>query len=357
VSQPISPSEAVAHDATTFRPLYWADDALQLLDQRLLPGEERWLRLDSLAGVVAAIADMQVRGAPAIGLAAAYGVVLAAREAWAERGAGWREAVAPGLERLRAARPTAVNLMWAIDRMQARFPAGGEDPTERLLQEAQAMHAADIAANEAMGEHGAGLIAPGSGVITHCNTGALATGGHGTALGVVRSAWQQGRLARIYATETRPWLQGARLTTWELVREGIAVELLADGAAAWRMASGGVDWVVVGADRVVANGDVANKIGTYALALAARAHGLRTMVVAPWSTVDLDTPSGDQIAIEQRAGAELLEFSGRPTAAPGAGAWNPVFDVTPARLVDCFVCERGVVEQPDEAGLRALAGD
>ncbi len=346
-------SPAPLRQAAGFRPLYWADDALQLLDQRLLPGEERWLRIDSAEGVVRAIADMQVRGAPAIGLAAAYGLALAVREARAT-GGQWREQVAAVAARLRAARPTAVNLMWAVDRLMALLPGLDDDPAAAVLAEALAMHEADVAANLAMATHGAALLAPGSGVITHCNAGALATGGHGTALGVIRTAHAEGRLARVWADETRPWLQGARLTAWELLRDGIAVDLLADGAAAWRMHQGGVDWVIVGADRVAANGDVANKIGTYALALAARAHGVRVMVAAPLSTVDLETPGGADITIEERDPVELLALAGTPVAAAGAGAWNPVFDVTPAALVDCFVCERGVVHRPDTAGIAAL---
>jgi methylthioribose-1-phosphate isomerase len=226
-----------------------------------------------------------------------------------------------------------------------------------LLAAARAIHEADIAANHRMGELGAALIAGPTDVITHCNTGGLATGGHGTALGVVRSAWAQGRIGRVFADETRPWLQGARLTAWELVRDGIPVSLMADGAAAARMAAGGIGWVIVGADRIAANGDVANKIGTYALAVAARHHGVKFMVAAPTSTIDLAVADGAAIPIEERAAEEILSCAGQAVGAPGASAWNPVFDVTPAALVDAIVTERGVVEAPDRERLARLMAD
>jgi methylthioribose-1-phosphate isomerase len=222
-----------------------------------------------------------------------------------------------------------------------------------LLAEALRLHRADRGDNQRMGAHGAALIEGPTGVITHCNTGGLATGGWGTALGVIRSAHAEGRITRVYADETRPWLQGARLTAWELVRDGIPVDLIVDGAAASRMAAGGISWAIVGADRIAANGDVANKIGTYSLAVAARHHGVRFMVAAPTSTIDPDTPDGAAIPIEQRLADEVLGCAGQTVAPAGAGAWNPVFDVTPAALIDAIVTEHGVIERPDAAGIAA----
>jgi methylthioribose-1-phosphate isomerase len=294
--------------------------------------------------VAAAITAMVVRGAPAIGVAAAYGAVLACD------GAATPAVLAERLARLRAARPTAVNLAWALDRMAAACARG----RAAALAEAQAIHAEDVSANRTMAGLGAALLAPGSRVLTHCNTGALATAGVGTALGVIRRAWAEGRLAGVHATETRPWLQGARLTAWELLRDGIPVTLIGDGAAAALMRRHGVDWLIVGADRVAANGDVANKIGTYGLAVQARYHGARVMVVAPLSTLDPQLPDGDAIRIEERDADEVLCFGGVRVAAAGAGAWNPVFDVTPAALVDVLVTERGVVERPDVGSIAGL---
>jgi methylthioribose-1-phosphate isomerase len=332
-----------AHDS--IRAVQWRGDHLKLLDQRRLPAEEAWLHCRNADEVTSAIQRLAVRGAPAIGIAAAWGVVLAAH-----RGSK----LAPVIALLRAARPTAVNLNWALDRMQARIDAGAD--VEALEREAQAIQDEDLAANRRMGELGAALIEPGSGVLTHCNTGSLATAGYGTALGVIRAGVAQGRIARVYAGETRPWLQGARLTMWELVRDGIPAQLIADSAAAHLMKSGMVQWVVIGADRIAANGDTANKIGSYQLAIAARHHGVKFMVVAPSSTVDLATAHGDAIEIEARHADELLSFGGARTVVEGADAWNPVFDVTPAALIDVIVSERGVVERPDAAKMRATFG-
>ncbi len=325
--------------------LLWTGDRLRLLDQRLLPQQEAWLDCRSAAEVAAAIHDMAVRGAPAIGVAAAYGLAL---DAQAGRSFDAAEQV------LAQSRPTAVNLRWALARMRG-VQAGGAD-APRLVAEAELIHAEDLAQNLAMGRAGAALIEPGSRVITHCNTGALATGGWGTALGVIRSAHAAGNIAQVYNTETRPWLQGARLTAWELLREGIPSKLIADGAAAHLMTRETIAWVIVGADRIAANGDTANKIGTYSLAVAARRHGVRFMVVAPSGTFDLDCPSGDEIPIEERVPSELTEFRGAPIAPLGMDAWNPVFDVTPATLIDAIVCERGVIQNPDEAKIRQLLG-
>lgn len=340
--------------ATSINPVRWERDGLVLLDQRALPAHEIFVRCEDYAAVVDAIATMVVRGAPAIGIAGAFGVVLAARTAYAQAPTHWLESLTPGLQALREARPTAVNLAWAVDRMTrvARSLAG--DPVPALLAEAQRIFDEDLAANRRMGELGAVFIEAGSRVMTHCNAGALATAGYGTALGVIRSAHAAQRIQEVFATETRPWLQGARLTAWELHREGIPVRVITDGSAAHVMREQRVAWVIVGADRVAANGDVANKIGTYALAIAARFHGARFMVVAPSSTIDLKTPSGREIPIESRAADEVLQIAGIRCAAAGVEALNPVFDVTPASLVDVLVTELGVLERPSRDGLADL---
>jgi methylthioribose-1-phosphate isomerase len=311
-------------------------ERLQLLDQRLLPAREAWLEMTGPDEAARAIADLVVRGAPAIGITAAYAAVLAARRCKGDE-AAWQAA----LDRLERARPTAVNLSWAVARMRdCAKRSGGPDP-ERLFSEAREIHRQDIEANRAMAEAGAAQIEPGSGVLTHCNTGALATGGIGTALGVIAEGWRQGRIGRVFADETRPWLQGSRLTAWELSQLGVPFRVIIEGAAASLMASGQVAWVITGADRIAANGDVANKIGTYMLAVLARHHGLRFMVVAPSSTVDPQLESGRGIDIEERSPAEIWRAAGLESEPPGFAAWNPVFDVTPAELVDCIVTEAG----------------
>lgn len=335
-------ADASNHD--TVRAVQWRDDHLCLLDQRRLPAAEVWLECNSADEVATAITDLVVRGAPAIGIAAAWAVVLAAQQGID---------MSASLTCLRAARPTAVNLMWALDRMREGVDAG--DGVTALQARAQAIQDDDLAANRRMGELGAALIAQGSGVLTHCNTGSLATAGYGTALGVIRSGVAQGRITQVFAGETRPWLQGARLTLWELARDNIDATLIADSAAAHLMATGAVQWVIIGADRITANGDVVNKIGSYQLAIAARHHGVRFMVVAPWSTVDLATASGADVAIELRDPQELLAYASTRVTVAGAQAWNPVFDVTPADLVDVIVTERGVIERPDVEELRRLA--
>ncbi|EIT68438.1 MULTISPECIES: S-methyl-5-thioribose-1-phosphate isomerase [Hydrocarboniphaga] len=331
--------------ATGIRPIIWADDHLKLIDQRVLPNEERWVDCRSAAEVADAIHGMAVRGAPAIGIAAAYGLVL---DALAGRDYEAADRV------LMESRPTAVNLRWALLRMRELKSQGAD--AKALLAEAIRIHEEDLAQNLAMGEAGAALLPPNAVVITHCNTGALATGGHGTALGVIRSAWARGRLSQVYNGETRPWLQGARLTAWELLYEKIPARLIADGAAAHLMQREKIDWVIVGADRIAVNGDTANKIGTYALAVAARHHGVKFMVVAPSGTFDLNCPNGAAIPIEERPPNELTEFRGSRIAPEAMQAWNPVFDVTPASLIDAIVCERGVIEQPTEQKIRALLG-
>ncbi|HYN79063.1 MAG TPA: S-methyl-5-thioribose-1-phosphate isomerase, partial [Lamprocystis sp. (in: g-proteobacteria)] len=316
-----------------------------------------FLAYDEAPAVAEAIRAMVVRGAPAIGVAAAYAVVLAARAAYRSTGAGWKEAIRPDLARLAEARPTAVNLAWAVRRMVGLIGRlNGADPEPALLAEALAIHEEDRAANRRMGDLGAELIQGPTSIITHCNAGAIATGGYGTALGVVRSAWAAGKISRVYADETRPWMQGARLTAWELMHSGIPVTLQADGAAASLMAVGGIGWVIVGSDRIAANGDVANKIGTYGLAVLARYHGIKVMVVAPTSTVDMDLASGAEIPIEERDPEELLSCGGRRLGPAGCAARNPVFDVTPAALVDAIVTERGVVLAPNLEKMRRLMG-
>ena len=337
----------------TVRALQWCEDRLKVLDQCKLPGTIEYQTCDSAAAVAAAIASMQVRGAPAIGIAAAYGVVLAARRRYREHAEGWKQAIEADLIQLAESRPTAVNLFWALERMRREIQKIEGDPAAALLEVALTIHEQDVAANRRMGELGADLLEGAAGVLTHCNTGSLATGGYGTALGVIRSAYWRG-VKTIFATETRPWLQGARLTAWELSQDRIPATLIADSAAAYLMKSGHVQWVVVGADRIAANGDTANKIGTYALAVAARQHGVRFMVVAPTSTIDWQTASGNGIAIEERDPRELLNehFIHADSLIK---AWNPVFDVTPAGLIDAIVTENGVVRNPSEEAMRALS--
>jgi len=341
-----------AHD--TIRAVRWNSDRLELIDQRILPATEEYLAYQSADEVARAIKDMVVRGAPAIGVTAAFGVVLAARAAYARAPANWKALLQPDMQALAASRPTAVNLFWALERMQRYIEAIEGDPVPALLAEAQRIQDEDIAANYAMGELGASLMdAPGA-VITHCNTGSLATGGYGTALGVIRSAYAQGKVSQVYADETRPWLQGSRLTAWELVRDNIPVKLLADGAAAHLMKQGGVTWAVVGSDRITADGSAANKIGTYSLAVNAKYHGVKFMVVAPTSTVDMSIDDGRKIPIEERDPEELLSVQGKRIAAQGAGAWNPVFDVTPPELIDAIVTERGIVRNPTPEKMLAM---
>jgi methylthioribose-1-phosphate isomerase len=323
-----------------------ARDLVRLLDQRRLPAEEAWLELAGSDEVARAIRDLVVRGAPAIGVAAAYALAAEAR-----RGAGVTQ-LREAAERLMRARPTAVNLAWAVRRMLRRVGLGAEE----LLAEAHAIRDEDEAACRRIGALGAPLLPPSARVLTHCNAGALATAGYGTALGVVRAAVEAGNPVTVFADETRPFLQGARLTAWELHRDGIPVTILTDGMAGWLMAKGEIACVVVGADRIAANGDVANKIGTYSLAVLAGHHNLPFYVAAPWSTVDLETPDGAAIPIEERGGDEVLTLAGQRIAPAGVPARYPAFDVTPAALVSAIVTERGVVRRPFDAGLRALGG-
>ncbi len=346
----------VAAMSDTVQAIRWENNHLVLLDQRILPRDIRYLSLDTCQETTQAIKDMVVRGAPAIGISAAYGIVLAARQRWRESPATWRQNLQQDLEELAASRPTAVNLFWAIDKMRRiieKLPVG-QNPEKALLEAAQQIHRDDIEANKTMGELGAALINQPCAVLTHCNAGALATGGYGTALGVIRSASAAGNVQHVFADETRPWLQGARLTAWEMVQENIPVTLLCEGASAWLMRQKKVAWVIVGADRIAANGDVANKIGTYNLAVNARHHGVKMMVVAPTTTIDMEIADGSAIPIEQRSQDEVLNVNGQPMAATGADAWNPAFDVTPAALIDAIVTERGVIFQPDSVKMAAV---
>ncbi|MBW7472387.1 S-methyl-5-thioribose-1-phosphate isomerase [Marinobacter sp. M216] len=335
----------------------WHGHALELLDQRLLPVDEHWITLEGASSVAQCIRDMVVRGAPAIGISAAYGVALAARHAG---GGDWKAEIKQAIRELAASRPTAVNLFWALQRMEQVFHEchSLDEAVGRLASEAVRIHEEDLAANLAMADHALGVIRPDKpiSVLTHCNTGALATGGYGTALGVIRRLHEENMLQTVYADETRPWLQGSRLTAWELAQEGIPVTLNADGAAAAILADGHVRWVVVGADRITANGDVANKIGTYSLAVLARHHKVGFMVVAPSSTVDMSLASGQDIPIEEREGTEIREIRGVPLAPAGVKVFNPVFDVTPASLIDAIVTEKGVVHNPNITGMRELFG-
>ena len=350
----------VSKEYDSIKPIIWKNEHLELLDQRVLPEQFTYITLNDIGSVAHAITDMVVRGAPAIGITAAYGIVIAARKRFAENPQTWKETIEDDLQLLSQSRPTAVNLFWAIDMMREVIKGlSVADPVPTLLAIAQQVHKDDIAANVKMGQLGARLIEDKCAVLTHCNAGALATGGYGTALGVIRSAFTENKISRVYADETRPWLQGARLTAWEMVQEDIPVSLLVEGAAAHiiktsQTSDDPIRWIIVGSDRIASNGDVANKIGTYALAVLARHHGIKFMVAAPTTTIDMNISSGDEIPIEERAASEVLGFRDINVAAPGAEARNPAFDVTPAELVDAIVTEKGVVLKPDSEKIRAL---
>ncbi|MEW6523574.1 MAG: S-methyl-5-thioribose-1-phosphate isomerase [Bacillota bacterium] len=327
------------------------DDRVLLLDQRRLPSGVEFLECTSYQEVAWAIRNMVVRGAPAIGIAAAYGMVLAAQAAGEE---SFWEALETAAAELKATRPTAVNLFWAVNRMlrKARDAGSPQAALPALKDEAARIAGEDLAMNLAIGEHGYPLVPDGARVLTHCNAGALATGGFGTALGVIRRAVERGRRVHVYADETRPLLQGARLTAWELMQDQIPVTLVTDGMAGHLMQAGRVDLVLVGADRIAANGDVANKIGTYGLAVLAWAHGVPFYVAAPASTIDLSLPHGSQIIIEERDPSEVA-FLGNTSLAPeGVRVYNPAFDVTPARYVTALITDRGVLRPPLEHSLK-----
>ena len=328
-------------------PLWWADGALVLLDQTALPHAMRRHRCGRWEDVADAIRTLVVRGAPAIGLAAAYGMVLAARAASDLGDADRRRAVRAAAAGLRSTRPTAVNLGWALDRLLAIVDVPGDrDLADALLEAAEALARADAETNRGIGRHGAGLLPRGARVLTYCNTGMLATGGYGTAFGVLRCAHEGGIGIHVFACETRPVLQGARLSAWELLRCGIPCTLITDNAAGALMRRGEIDAVLVGADRIARNGDVANKVGTYTLAVLAHAHALPFYVAAPTSTVDLGTPDGDAIPIEERAPGEVTSIAGVRIAPEGIAVRNPAFDVTPHRFVTAIVTEAGVIRPP-----------
>ncbi len=343
-------------------PVTFGDNGVALLDQRLLPHQETWIELDSPEAVATAITDMVVRGAPAIGVAAGFGMALAARAARGLDEQGFRARLDGAAATLTAARPTAVNLAWAVERVRDAVHRAFEDgasvaeAADRAEREAIAIKEEDIAGNRAMGRHGSMLVPDGARVLTHCNAGALATGGYGTALGVVRAAVEEGKKVSVIADETRPYLQGSRLTAWELQKDGIPVTVIADNMAGSLLARGEVDLVVVGADRIARNGDVANKIGTYPLAVLARRHGVPFYVAAPLSTFDAACPSGDAIPIEERSADEVTHLGGIRLVPEGVSARHPAFDVTPAAFVTAIVTEAGIVRPPFASGIARLLG-
>lgn len=334
----------------------WRDGRLELIDQRLLPAQFEYVSCTSAAEVAEAIRGMAVRGAPAIGCAAAFGVALEAQREQHRASAQFTEAMETAFRTLAASRPTAVNLFWALKRMRSVLAQAADPKTaaRHLAEAALALFHADLETNRAIGRAGAALVPDGARVLTHCNTGALATSGHGTALGVVRSARDAGKRISVVASETRPYLQGARLTAWELTQEGIPVTLITDSAAGHLMSRGKVDLVIVGADRIAANGDVANKIGTYTLAVLAERHRLPFYVAAPLSSVDTAVADGACIPIEERGAAEVTGYAGVRWAPEGVAVANPAFDITPAGLVSALFTEKGVIERPDAGKIRGL---
>jgi len=340
--------------------LEWTDDGVRFIDQTKLPTEEIYVTCKTYYEVADAIKTMIVRGAPAIGVAAGMGIALGVRHSKAQTADELRRDFDHICQVIGATRPTAVNLFWAIRRMQEKFASLQGQPIDHikleLISEAQRMHVEDIAANKAMGKHGAVLLPSAGGVLTHCNAGALATAGYGTALGVIRAAVESGKKLHMFVDETRPFLQGSRLTAWELMKDNIPTTLISDNMAGAMMRQGKINAVVVGADRIAANGDVANKIGTYTVAVLAREHGIPFYVAAPISTVDLATADGSQIPIEQRASAEVTHLAGKQIAPDGVGVENPAFDVTPNKYVTAIITERGVARPPYRESLRALVG-
>ena len=340
------------------RPIQWDNGVLKLLDQTRLPVERVTVELRDYRGAVSAIRDMQVRGAPAIGVTAAYAVVMAASELTEEDREGFLSALREAGEIINGARPTAVNLQWAVRRMLAVAEAEPDLTAvkHRLLAEARRIQEEDEEINRRMGDFGKSLMPDGGSVLTHCNTGALATSAFGTALGVIRAGWESGLRFKVFNTETRPFLQGARLTAWEFQQLGIPATLIVDSAAGLLMQQGEISCVITGADRIAANGDTANKIGTYSLAVLAKENGIPFYVAAPTSTVDMSLSSGEEIEIEQRTGAEVTHFQGSPTAPIGVEALNPAFDVTPNRYINAIVTENAVVASPIHGKLETGSG-
>jgi methylthioribose-1-phosphate isomerase len=352
------PVAGAALHGQSFDTLRWVGNRLEMIDQRLLPARVEYRSYDAAAGVAEGIRSMVVRGAPAIGCAAAYGIALAAQQLQGASQSDFAIGMNAAFAQLATSRPTAVNLFWALQRMRGVWEGVSQQDVgaaaRRLLEEAHEILAQDIRINQAMGVHGAALLADGARVLTHCNAGALATAGHGTALGVIRSAVASGKRISVLADETRPFLQGARLTAWELLQDGIPVTLITDNMAGHLMATDQVDAVVVGTDRVAANGDVANKIGTYMVAVLAHRHGIPFYVACPLSTIDLKTEDGSKIPIEERSAAEVLGYGSNQWAAAGVSVRNPAFDVTPAELVTALITERGIVRQPNRARIAKL---
>ncbi|HEY7817824.1 MAG TPA: S-methyl-5-thioribose-1-phosphate isomerase [Vicinamibacteria bacterium] len=342
-----------------FDTIRWEDDAVVLIDQRVLPTKEEYVRCGDAAAVAAAIRDMVVRGAPAIGVTAAMGIALGLRQSKAADAGALRKEMESLAALFAATRPTAVNLFWAIDRMKRKLeellPDGVEATRKGMEKEALAIHREDIERNRRMGAHGAALLEDGARILTQCNAGALATAGYGTALGMMRAAVEAGKRISVFSDETRPFLQGARLTAWELMKDGIPVTLITDNMAGYLMSKGEIDCAIVGADRIAANGDVANKIGTYTVAVLAREHGLPFYVVAPTSTFDLSIASGKEIPIEERNPGEVTHVQGVRVAPEGIHIVNPAFDVTPNHLVSAIVCENGIARAPYVESLRRLA--
>ena len=337
----------------------WKNGAVRLLDQSRLPGHVEFLECRDYQAVAQAIRELRVRGAPAIGVTAAMGVALGAQALTSTEYETFAKGVEDIAAHLAATRPTAVNLFWALERMKQALDKMRDQPIDKikqgLIEESQQVLDEDIAMNKAIGRHGSGLIADGQAILTHCNAGSLATAGYGTALGVIRAAWEQGKKVQVWADETRPVLQGARLTVWELMQDHIPVTLITDNVAGTLMQQGRVQLCLVGADRIAANGDVANKIGTYSVAVLAKAHQIPFYVAAPRSTIDLNTPSGDRIRIEQRASTEVTTMFGGESIAPsGADVFNPAFDVTPAAYITGIITERGVF-RPSELADRFRA--
>jgi len=339
--------------------LEWTDSGVRFIDQTKLPTEETYVTCRTSEQVADVIRNMVVRGAPAIGVAAAMGIALGMKNSKAETGAELKQDFDRCCELIGKTRPTAVNLFWAIRRMRDKFESLRIRPLpqikQALVEEAQRMHAEDIAANQAMGRFGATLMPATGGVLTHCNAGALATCGYGTALGVIRAAVEQGKKIHVYADETRPFLQGSRLTAWELMKDRIPTTVISDNMAGAIMRQGKIGAVVVGADRIAANGDVANKIGTYSVAVLAKEHGIPFYVAAPFSTIDLETPDGNGIPIEQRNEKEVTHIAGKQMVPEGVQVENPAFDVTPANYVTAIVTERGIARPPYEQSLARLA--
>jgi len=339
--------------------LEWTDKGVRFLDQTKLPTEECYVTATTYQQVADAIRTMVVRGAPAIGVAAGMGIALGVKNSKAETVGDLKKDFDQICSAIGETRPTAVNLFWAIRRMQEKFETLRVRPMpqikQALIEEAQRMHAEDIAANQAMGRHGATLMPASGGVLTHCNAGALATAGYGTALGVIRAAVEQGKKIHVYADETRPFLQGSRLTAWELMKDGIPTTVISDNMAGAMMSYGKIGAIVVGADRIAANGDVANKIGTYTVAVLAKEHGIPFYVAAPISTVDLATPDGSGIPIENRNVKEVSHIAGKQMVPDGVEIENPAFDVTPAKYVTAIITERGIARAPYEDSLRKLA--